>query len=157
MHSLTRITAPRARLRRGLALLTGLVLLSTLAAAHPVTSPKDKPAASAFGVAPRSSEHGLYTATLQPADPLRARRPQKLSILIQDAAGHPVEGATVAVDGGMPEHGHGLPTQPRADRVLAPGVYAIDGLRFNMGGWWELNFKIDGPSGADRVLFHLKI
>lgn len=157
MYLLPLIPAPGALVRRGFRLLAGLVLLSSIAGAHPVTSPKNKPAAAEFGVGPRASEHGLYTATLQPADPLRARRAQKISIAVQDATGQPVESAIITVDGGMPEHGHGLPTQPRADHALAAGVYAIEGLRFNMGGWWELSFKIEGPAGADRVIFHLKI
>ena len=157
MYSLLPITAPGTFLRRGIRLLTGLALLGNIAIAHPITSPKNKPAADAFGIGPRVSEHGRYTATLQPAEPLRVRRAQKIAILIQDTAGQPVEGVTIAVDGGMPEHGHGLPTQPRADHALTAGVYAIDGLRFNMGGWWELSFKIEGSAGADRVIFHLKI
>jgi hypothetical protein len=157
MNSLPVITAPGAFLRHGLRLLAGLVLLGSIAAAHPITSPKNKPPAAEFGVGPRLSERGLYTASLQSAEPLRARRAQKVSILIQDAAGQPVEAATIAIDGGMPEHGHGLPTQPRADQAITAGLYAIEGLRFNMGGWWELSFKIEGPAGPDRVMFHLKI
>lgn len=157
MSSLPRFRNSRNLLRPARRLLTALVLLSSFANAHPVTSPKDKPAPAEFGVGPRKSEHGLYTATLQPTEPLRARRLQTISILIQESSGQPAAGATIVVDGGMPEHGHGLPTQPRADHVLTPGVYTIDGLRFSMGGWWELSFKIDGPAGADRVIFHLKI
>jgi hypothetical protein len=157
MHSIPLIPAAANALRRGLRLLVGVALLSTSAFAHPTTSPKDKPAASRFGFGPWSSDRGLYTATLQSEEPLRARRPQKVSIVICDAAGQPVEDATIAIDGGMPQHGHGLPTQPRAVHSLTGGIYTIEGLRFNMGGWWELTFAINGPAGADRVIFHLKI
>ncbi|MBS0403079.1 MAG: FixH family protein, partial [Proteobacteria bacterium] len=70
------------------------------------------------------------------------------------ADGTPVRGATFRVDGGMPQHGHGLPTQPRVTRELAPGTYALDGMKFSMTGWWELKLAIDGPQGADRVTFN---
>jgi hypothetical protein len=51
----------------------------------------------------------------------------------------------------MPQHGHGLPTRPRVTRELAGGVYEVGGVRFNMGGWWELKFTI----GGDTVTFNL--
>jgi hypothetical protein len=57
----------------------------------------------------------------------------------------------------MPEHGHGLPTQPRVRRALGDGVYEIEGLRFNMGGWWELKLAIESPAGADSVTFNLSL
>ena len=63
----------------------------------------------------------------------------------------------ISVDGGMPEHGHGLPTQPRVKRALGHGVYEIEGVRFNMGGWWEFKLAIAGSRGADTVTFNLDL
>src|SRR5919109_560028 len=114
-------------------------------------------AAAAFGLGPRVSKKKTYTATLQPAQPLRVRRLQTVPVLITDAHGRPVESAVISVDGGMPEHGHGLPTQPRVTRALGGGVYEIEGLRFSMGGWWEVKLAIDSPAGADRVTFNLSL
>lgn len=54
----------------------------------------------------------------------------------------------------MPQHGHGLPTQPRVTRELADGVYQLDGMKFSMTGWWEVKLAIDGPRGADKVTFN---
>jgi hypothetical protein len=68
-----------------------------------------------------------------------------------------VDGARIAVDGGMPQHGHGLPTQPRVTAELGEGAYQIDGVRFNMGGWWELKFAIASGAGTDTVTFNLKL
>lgn len=154
MHSIPRFLR-FGRFRLGL--LLGLILLGTSACAHLAIWPGAKPAASEFGPGPRTSEHSLYTVTLQPAEALRARRLQKISVRVHDAAGHAISGATLSVDGGMPQHGHGLPTQPRVIPAAADGAYAIEGLRFNMGGWWVLALTIDGPRGADRVIFHLQI
>lgn len=145
------------RVRRGFGFLSGLALLAATAFAHPITSPKDKPAASAFGLGPRPSEHGLYTATLQPAGALRVRRLQTIAIVLHDTADQPVADATITVDGGMPEHGHGLPTQPRVAPTPAAGVYALEGLRFNMSGWWEIALTVATPRGVDRVVFHVQL
>jgi hypothetical protein len=117
----------------------------------------ERPGADAFGLGPRVSEKQTYTATLQPVEPLRVRRLQTVPVRISDAQGRPVENAVISVDGGMPEHGHGLPTQPRVTRALGAGVYEIEGVRFSMGGWWELKLAIDSPAGSDRVTFNLSL
>jgi hypothetical protein len=116
-----------------------------------------RPTVEAFGLGPRISAKQTYTVTLQPQEPLRLRRLQNVSVLITDAKGMPVDGAAIAVDGGMPEHGHGLPTQPRVTRALGTGLYEIEGLRFNMGGWWELKLAINSAAGADSVTFNLSL
>jgi YtkA-like len=117
----------------------------------------ERPATAEFGAGPRTSTRQIYTATLQPAQPLRLRQLQTVPVLILDANGRPVEGASITVDGGMPEHRHGLPTQPRVTRSLGGGVYEIEGVRFSMGGWWELKLAIESPAGADRVTFNLAL
>lgn len=117
-----------------------------------------KPPADQFGFGPRLSEQKLYSATIDaPSKPLAARRMMKLQVSIRDAAGNPVDGAQIEVDGGMPQHGHGLPTKPRVTRSLGDGRYEIDGLRFNMGGWWVLRLAVQSPAGADRITFNLDV
>ncbi len=115
------------------------------------------PPASEFGLGPRTSVAGSYSATLDPAAPLRVGTLQSVKLAIRDKAGAPVRGARITVDGGMPQHGHGLPTRPRVVAEEENGVYVVDGLRFNMGGWWELKFAVDGSAGADRVTFNVKL
>ena len=82
-----------------------------------------RPAATEFGTGPRASATRQFTATLQPDQPLRPRHLQTLRVAITDAAGRPVDDATIQVDGGMPHHGHGLPTRPRVTRALGNGLY----------------------------------
>jgi hypothetical protein len=36
-------------------------------------------------------------------------------------------------------------------------VYEIEGVRFSMGGWWELKLAIDSAAGADTVTFNLSL
>ena len=115
------------------------------------------PAETEFGTGPRASAARQFTATLQPDQPLRPRRMQTVRVAITDAAGAPVDDATIQVDGGMPQHGHGLPTRPRVTRALGNGLYEIEGVRFNMGGWWEFKLAINAASGSDVVTFNLAL
>ena len=136
------------------------VLAATLATAATAglfgRSDVQRPAAGEFGLGPRASAKHTYTATLRPPQPLRLREMQSVPVLISDMAGRPIEGATISIDGGMPEHGHGLPTRPRV-KTLAAGVYEIEGVRFNMGGWWELKLAIASAAGEDTVTFNLSL
>ena len=120
-------------------------------------SGEKKPAASEFGLGPRLSANGLYVATLEPSRELRPRQMQTVRVAILDAGGRAVEDASLSIDGGMPEHGHGLPTRPRMTRVIGPGTYEVDGVRFNMGGWWEFKVTITSGRGADTVTFNLSL
>ncbi|MFN7978566.1 MAG: FixH family protein [Vicinamibacterales bacterium] len=116
-----------------------------------------RPAASEFGLGPRPSIDGRYVATLEPAQPLRPRQMQTVQVAVRDAAGRAVDDAAIAIDGGMPEHGHGLPTRPRMTRALGDGRYELEGVRFNMSGWWEFRLAITSAAGADSVTFHLSL
>lgn len=116
-----------------------------------------RPAVSEFGPGPRASSDGTYVATLEPAEPLRPRRMHTLQVVVRDAEGRAIDDAQITVDGGMPQHGHGLPTRPRVTRALGDGRYEIEGVRFNMGGWWEFRLAITGALGADTITFNLAI
>lgn len=128
-------------------------ILVTLAACSHVA----KPPASEFGPGPRTSARGLYVATLQEAENLKPRKMYTLHVSVADTNSQAMANATIAVDGGMPQHGHGLPTRPRVTKDLGNGVYEISGLRFNMGGWWELKLTITTPAGSDTVTFNLAV
>lgn len=74
---------------------------------------------------------------------------------VETADGQPVEGATITVDGGMPQHGHGLPTRPQVTADLGNGDYRVEGMKFQMLGWWEVKFNIsaDGKKRFDYLQF----
>ena len=116
-----------------------------------------RPPAAEFGQGPRLSVSNHFTATLESDQPLRPRRMQTVRVAIADTAGRPVTDARIEVDGGMPQHGHGLPTRPRVSRELGDGLYEIEGVRFNMGGWWELTLAIAAPEATDVVTFNLDL
>ena len=116
-----------------------------------------RPAITEFGLGPRASANRLYTATLEPTEALRPRKLQSVRITVVDDAGLPVEGASMTIGGGMPQHGHGLPTRPRMTRAIAAGTYEIEGVRFNMGGWWEFKVTIATDRGEDTITFNLSL
>jgi hypothetical protein len=141
-----------------------LLLVVTAAAVSLAASSRDmdgagarRPAATEFGLGPRTSTHGRYVATLEPGGRLRPRQMQKVRVTILDSEGRAIDDAAVAIDGGMPQHGHGLPTRPRVTRNLGGGAYEIEGVRFNMGGWWEFRLAITATAGADTVTFNLDL
>jgi len=76
---------------------------------------------------------------------------------VETANGQPVENATIAVDGDMPEHGHGLPTRPRVTRYLGEGNYLVEGIKFQMGGWWVIDFTITTNDQTDAVHFNMQL
>jgi hypothetical protein len=106
----------------------------------------------------RASEGGRYRATIRPqGDSIPQGRLQRWTLHLETATGTPVDTARVAVNGGMPQHGHGLPTKPRVTRALGNGDHLVEGLKFNMGGWWVVKFRVDGGAGQDSVVFNVKL
>lgn len=96
-----------------------------------------------------------YVVTLQPpAKPAAVNQLHTWQVKVVSLAGLPVPNASIKVDGGMPQHGHGLPTRPQVTRELPDGGYLIEGMKFSMTGWWEIKLAIDGPAGPDRVTFN---
>jgi hypothetical protein len=103
----------------------------------------------------RPTADNKYVVTLQPpARPAAINQLHAWQVKLTSPAGEPVPNARIKVDGGMPQHGHGLPTRPQVTRELPGGGYLIEGMKFSMTGWWEIKLAIDGPAGADRVTFN---
>jgi hypothetical protein len=71
--------------------------------------------------------------------------------------GAPVTDAEITLDGDMPEHRHGLPTKPRVTRHLGNGDYLVEGIKFQMGGWWVVDFRIRAGGREDTVRFNLQL
>ncbi|HKJ14052.1 MAG: FixH family protein [Desulfobulbaceae bacterium] len=88
---------------------------------------------------------------------IRINRIHSWELTINDAAGQPVNDAMVTVVGDMPEHGHGLPTQPEITKVGAGGLYRVDGMKFTMPGWWVVTVSIMVDGLHDSVSFNLNI
>jgi len=68
-----------------------------------------------------------------------------------------IDQAQIMVGGGMPDHGHGLPTQPVVTEFLGEGRYLIEGLKFNMAGRWIVAFGVVTPTERDRLTFDFNL
>jgi hypothetical protein len=106
----------------------------------------------------RLSRAGTYQVSYEPAvSPVPKRQLHAWTIDVRTRDGRPVDGATLTVGGGMPDHGHGLPTQPTVREALGNGRYLVDGVKFNMGGYWVVDLGIAAPAGRDEVRFELNL
>ena len=68
----------------------------------------------------RQSEARLYRATIRPDGDSSPRAGFSWTLHVQTSAGASVDARRCTVDGGMPQHGHGLPTS-RASRARWQG------------------------------------
>ena len=142
-------TAVRRTVAAALAFVA-LAVLTTLGLTGCMTAPKGLDVSLE-----KQSAAGVYrVALLPPAQAPAINQMHSWKVKLATPDGSPVHGAKFAVDGGMPQHGHGLPTQPRVTRELSDGTYQLDGMKFSMTGWWEVKLAIDGPQGADKVTFN---
>ena len=104
----------------------------------------------------KASAHNLYRASVRPdVTPIPVQRLQRWTLHLDTIDGQPVDTATITMDGGMPQHGHGLPTSPRVTHALGNGDHLVEGVKFNMGGWWVVRFAIRSSAGTDTVTFNL--
>lgn len=107
------------------------------------------------------SQQGLYRVSYQAdLDPIPINTLHAWTLLIETAAGEPVAGATVGVEGGMPEHNHGMPTQPivtEGDTAGdgGAGSYRVEGMKFQMPGWWTVTVTVEAGGQKDSAVFHL--
>jgi len=70
-----------------------------------------------------------------------------------------ITNADIIIEGGMPEHHHGLPTSPKVIWDSQEKSYIINGLKFSMPGAWQLKFLIDKTKNLPRdiVTFNFQI
>ena len=103
----------------------------------------------------RPSQDSRYVVTLQPpAAPPAINQIHSWQVKLRSPDGLPVTHARIGVDGGMPQHGHGLPTRPQVTRELPDGTYLLEGMKFSMPGWWEIKLTIAAADGPDKVTFN---
>lgn len=79
-----------------------------------------------------------------------------------DRDGLPIEDAKVALDARMPQHDHGMATDPVDEPGVCDttgacshpgGVYHTSGFKFHMTGDWTVTVDVTGPLGHDSTSF----
>jgi YtkA-like len=102
----------------------------------------------------RTSKNGFFSGKLRSeTQPPPLETLHSWTLELADERGIPVSGAQLRVDGGMPRHSHGLPTQPKVRTGEGEGVYVVEGVRFHMRGWWQLTFVVEAEGRSDVLTF----
>ena len=148
-------------------IITVIVVLAALALLMTAFGPRylhplmmgNQPAPSSLDTSSaHASDGGLFQVawTSDPASPPLSRV-HTWTIHVAAADGRPVDDATITVDGGMPQHGHGLPTTPQVTQNLGEGDYLVEGMKFQMPGWWQVRFHIRAGTQSDTITFNLTV
>ena len=102
----------------------------------------------------RASAQGLYSGTYTPSlEQITIDKLHSWTLHLETADGKPVESATIAVHGDMPGHGHGMPTKPIVSEHRGNGDYLVEGMKFQMTGWWFVEFEVLAGGKQDIVRF----
>lgn len=135
-----------------LTLSLGLVLVSVAGSAEKDSDDKSL-------IWQQTSEKGLFDVTLdsQVESSVEINQFLEWVLTVKNAAGEFVTPARISISGGMPMHGHGLPSQPQIGDYLGDGRYLLKGLQFSMNGRWELAFDIQSKDQRDTVVFEFTI
>lgn len=103
------------------------------------------------------SDNGHFRVSYESQlEPIAINRIHSWTLHVSTAEGAPVTNAVLTIEGGMPEHNHGLATAPS----IAPagdGEYQLQGLRFHMPGYWELELNITDGNVSDKVIIPLEL
>ncbi len=105
----------------------------------------------------RATDNGAFNVSYSSEETIVINQMHTWVLHVETADGQPVENAAITVDGGMPQHGHGLPTAPQVTEYLGNGDYLVEGMKFQMGGWWEVRFDITAGDVTDTITFNLTL
>jgi len=147
--------------------ITVIVVLAAIIFLMPVIGPRylhplmmgNQPAPTSLDMSSAHlSDNGLFRVswTSDPSSP-PLNQIHTWTIHVETTDGQPVETAEISVNGGMPQHGHGLPTSPQVTQNLGNGDYLVEGMKFQMLGWWEVRFNITADGQSDTITFNLTL
>jgi len=125
---------------------------------HPIMMGSESPPANLDTSTSRLSDDGLFQVSWT-SDPTNVPLNQihTWTLHVETPDDQLVENASILVDGGMPQHGHGLPTNPEVTEYLGNGDYLVEGMRFQMTGFWEVRFVINSGEQSDSITFNLNV
>ena len=154
-------TTPKSKMVRTFlwigAILGGLALVYAIVMSMMMSRIGDVPSDLDYSTT-RESDNGIFHVSYTPSTgSIPVNEMHEWTLHVERADGTLVDDATITVDGDMPEHGHGLPTSPRVTRYLGNGDYLVEGLKFQMGGWWLVDFTITANDQTDAVHFNMML
>ena len=104
-----------------------------------------------------TSGDGYSVEIFSQLSPLEINRIHSWYIEITGVDSTPVSNAQITVTGGMPDHDHGLPTQPQVTEEVGDGTYLLEGMRFHMPGKWQIviDFMVGDQVHSTSIEFSL--
>ncbi|MFT4621897.1 MAG: hypothetical protein ACI8PZ_000549 [Myxococcota bacterium] len=101
------------------------------------------------------SDGGSFMVSYMPSvDPIPLSEPFDLTVMVADAtSGDMVMGADLTFAATMPDHGHGMNTEP-AITANADGSFTVTGMLFHMEGWWMMTAGITVDSSTEMAMFN---
>lgn len=93
-----------------------------------------------------------FVISVQPQlDPIEINQMHSWHLQLHRLDGTAVNDAQISLTGGMPLHDHGLPSAPQARPVEVDGHYVVEGIKFHMGGRWQMVFTIETAAATEAV------
>lgn len=138
-------------------ILGGLVIVYAILMGMMMARMSDVPSDLDYATTRRSDQGVFNVSYTASTGAIPVNQMHQWTLHVDGADGKPVEDAIINVDGDMPQHGHGLPTQPRVTKNLHNGDYLVDGMKFQMGGWWVMDFTISANGQTDTVHFNMML
>ena len=122
-----------------------------------VKAANTRPTSEADYAKSMKSKAGTFNASYT-SDPeaIAANKLITWKLKVETADGKAVKDAEITVAGDMPEHGHGMPTEPKV-KNKGDGTYLVEGIKFSMTGWWTMTFTIKAGDKTDSVTFNLQL
>jgi hypothetical protein len=106
----------------------------------------------------QATEAGHYVVQFQPqTGTITIGQFENWVITLKDKTGKAVYPAHIGLSGGMPEHGHGMPSQPQVTKYLGDGRFLVEGMKFNMAGEWLFGFVVETPTARDRLKLTIEV
>lgn len=109
------------------------------------------------GLSKQTGAGGLSIKLMEATPAPPQKQSNALVLQVVDAAGKPVDGATVSVTPFMPDHGHGSSVKPTV-MPMGGGVYDVSNVYLPMPGLWRLTVTVQMPNvAADDAAFQFCI
>lgn len=113
---------------------------------------------------PTPNERGEYEAagktfrvafTTAPL-PIPMNEPFEIRARIEPIGEKPPGEVKLRVDAAMPDHRHGMNTQPQVTRE-ADGSWRVRGMLLHMPGYWELYFDLERDGETERAQYNFEL
>jgi len=98
------------------------------------------------------TDKGLKIEIYSELSPLSINQIHSWHVRVLDRNDEILELEELNIFGGMPEHDHGLPTQPEVTTRLDNGDYLLEGVRFHMQGHWQLQVELQLNGVEDSAI-----